>query len=343
MSNVVHNPEYIAWVKRSLNRLVFAGLKTDGQVTLLYRLWVREFQYRTGCRLGGNGSVDKKTQDYLIAINNVSTNQSSRIYIAWVQQALLKLNMGSGFAANGELTKETKNAIKKFQLSVKHKHIDGVVGPKTEIDLAKIVTDLRVPGYYPGGPQRSPLPHPNGDWKDNAIDPRNIDQLMESWINLLLTEIREEPLSTYLDPKARKAIQGMLPILQAHCNKYRDPYYYEFLTAQAARAYSRGEHLNEPVTKYTKNAYKELWEALQYLPNWGPSSRRYAMFKEAVYNLYETIDNGVRQIIADVSNGSGVNEGSYAHLSDWYEAHYEDKDTIISCLPSPRGKPHHPF
>ncbi len=74
MNDVNHDPEYVMWVKRTLNRMVFAGLKTtNGQVNRSYRLWVEEFQARTGCQTL-TGKVDKATQDYLIALNNVSTN-----------------------------------------------------------------------------------------------------------------------------------------------------------------------------------------------------------------------------------------------------------------------------
>lgn len=342
MSNVVHDPAYIGWVKRSLNRLVFAGLKTDGQVTLSYRLWVREFQYRTGCRAGGNGSVDKITQDYLIALNNVSTNHSSRLYIAWVQQALLKLNMGSGFTPNGELTKETVKAIQKFQQSVHHKHIDGVIGPKTENDLAQKVGFSDIPGFYPGGPNRVPVPHPNDDWHKTKNDPRTLDEIIKSWVNLYITELDEEPL-TILDPNARKTIVCMLKKLKIGFDRYEYSLNnYDFMYRQKAHDYARGVYPNDPVSKHTSNALKEFRDNVRYFPA-GSSSARYSAFKEAIYTLYWNIDNGVREIIYQISNGGGRKEGPYIALEDWLDARYADETSIISCLPSPRGSNKHPF
>lgn len=342
MSSIVHDPGYIGWVKRSLNRLVFAGLKTDGQVTMSYRLWVREFQYRTGCRLGGNGSVDKKTQDYLIAINNVSTNHSSRLYIAWVQQALLQLNMGSGFTANGELTKETIKAIKKFQESVKHKHIDGVVGSKTEIDLAMKVGFSAIPGFYPGGPNRVPMPHPNDDWNKNKSDPRTLDEIIVSWINLYIRDLEEEPF-TILDSRVRQGITCMLPKLKVGFDrKEYSLNNYEFIYQTSARDYARGVYLHDPVSKHLSNALVAFRDNARYFPV-GSSARRYAEFKEAIFTLFWNIDNGVREVIYQISNGGGRKEGTYAALEKWYDDRYADKTSLISCVPPPRGHPHHPF
>jgi hypothetical protein len=342
MSNVVHDPAYIAWVKRSLNRLLFAGLRTDGQVTLLYRLWVREFQYITGCRLGGNGSVDKKTQDYLIAINNVSTNHSSRVYIAWAQQALLRLKMGKGFTANGEMDKATRKAIEKFQLSVKHKHIDGVIGPKTEFDLWKKVPDLVIPGFYPGGAQPKPKPHPNDDWHKTKVDKRALDEVILSWINLYIRELDEEPL-TILDATARRTIICMLHKLKTGFIRFEySPNNYDFLYMEKARNYAINVYGDMPVQKHVDNALVELRENVKYF-SLGSSSQRYIQFKEAIYNLYRYIDNGVREVIYQISNGGGVKEGRYAALEEWYDHRYADKTSIVSCIPPPAGSPWHPF
>lgn len=342
MNDVIHDQEYVAWVKRTLNRMVFAGLKTDGQVNRSYRLWVEEFQARTG--LTPNGKVDKATQDYLIALNNVSTNGRSRWYVTWVQQALLRLNMGSGVIANGELTKETKDAIKKFQVSVKHKHIDGVVGSKTEIDLAKKVPDLMIPGYYPGGPQPAPDPakQREEDWLKNKIDSRSLNKQMESWINLYIRELDEEPL-TILDPEARRAISCMLYKLRGAVNIYHKPDNYDYLPEQTVRDYARGLYLGEPIKKHTRSAIEKLRGEVGNYPASESSNVRYTAFKLSIHGLYLTIDNGIREIYLQVSNGSGVLNGTYAILDSWYDRQSGDKTSLISCLPSPRGKPHHPF
>lgn len=337
MAAIVHDPDYIAWVKLSLNRLVFAGLKIDGTVTNFYRDWVKEFQKRTGCPTK-DGTVDKWTQDYLIAINNVDTNKSSRLYIKWVQEALQLTGFGGSFAADGTLNSATQNAIRKFQSDAKHKHIDGVVGPKTERDLSRRAATLTIPGYYPGGfkPPVDPVKTREDDWLKNNMDSRSLDEFLESWTGLYLQEIEEEP-STILEPEARTVIVKMLRKFKSGIYTFRTSKRYDYLPEQQARSIAIGNHLGEPVSKYTRNSLAELRTGIGYYSLSGGSAARFELFKRDVYAMYIKIDNGIREIWYQMSNSSGVSAGSYKDLEDWYEEKHSDPNSIISCFPGPSG------
>lgn len=338
--SVVHDPDYIVWVKHSLNRLVFAGLKSDGTVSGSYRAWVKEFQSRTGCPTK-NGNVDRATQDYLIAINNVDTNKSSRAYIKWVQEALQSTGFGGSFGADGTLNAATIEAIRKFQRKANHKHADGVVGPRTERDLALRASWLTVPGYFPGGfkPKEDPIDpvkQRQDDWLKNNIDSRSMDELLESWTSLYLQDIEEDP-TTILDPEARTVIVKMLRKFKSGIHTYRTSNRYDYLPEQAARSIAIGKHLGEPVSKHTKNALAEIRNGIGYYSHSGGSAARYELFKRDVYAMYIKIDNGIREIWYQMSNASGVTAGSYKDLNDWYEEKHGDPTSIISCFPGPSG------
>lgn len=340
MSTVVHDPEYIGWVKRSLNRLVFAGLRSDGTVTPLYREWVKEFQKRTSCSTG-DGSVDRVTQDYIIAINNVSTNTSSRTYIQWVQESLQLAGFGNGFAADGQINNATKNAIQKFQASAKHKHVDGVVGPRTERDLWKRVPSLTIPGYYPGGMKPDPVQQREDDWLKNTRDPRSLDQLLESWINLMIREIAEGE-SDILDNDSRRIVDGMLKMFRTgvYNYKYSDRFWY--LPAQTVQDIA-GNKLKGMPKEHSKNALEELRATINNFPSSASSSERYSSFKKSVVAKYYSIDNGLRQIWYQIGNNSGVDEGPFALLKYWHEDAFNRKDCIISLYPTPVANQWSPF
>src|SRR5215216_794447 len=114
---MAHDAEYIKWVKRSLNRL-FAGYAdirtTDGTPTPRYRELIKAFQREINCPTL-DGSVDKETQERIVAISNVDTNGWSRLYIKWFQEALQLAGFGNGFAADGYMNARTKEAIRSFQ------------------------------------------------------------------------------------------------------------------------------------------------------------------------------------------------------------------------------------
>jgi hypothetical protein len=341
MSAIVHDPNYIGWVKRSLNRLVFAGIRTDGNVTPLYREWVKEFQRRSGCPTR-DGSVDKVTQDYLIAINNVSTNNSSRVYIKWVQESLQLAGFGNGFAADGQINSATKNAIRKFQESVKHKSIDGVVGSRTEGDLWKKASSLTIPGYYPGGPKRiDPVQQRRDDWLKNNLDPRSIDEIMISWMNLFLREIDEEPF-TIMDPVARRTIQGMLKKMVAKYHEWHGTSTFDYLTEQTVRSFAISDLKGRP-WDHTNNALKELRDDVGVFAMSDSSAARYDSFKRSVHAKYLTIDDGLREIWHQIGNVSGVYTGPYAQLGDWNKEMYSRKWTLISLFPSPEMSTTSPF
>ncbi|MGD9564015.1 MAG: peptidoglycan-binding protein [Pyrinomonadaceae bacterium] len=337
MSTVKHDPEYIAWVKRSLNRLVFAGLKTDGSVNGYYRAWVKEFQYRTGCPTG-DGRVDRMTQDYIIAINNVDTNKSSRLYIRWVQEALQLSGFGNGFAADGVMTAATKTAIRTFQTTLKHKHVDGVVGPKTERDLIKRAPGLTVPGFYPGGPKPpiDPVKEREDDWLKNNLDSRSIDQMLESLIELYINEIETEPF-TIIDATERQVTLKMLRKFRGNVASFSGTSRFMYLPEQAARSYAIGKYIGDTVSKHTINALWELRHGVGYYTTKGGANARYTLFKRDMNAMYLKIDNGIREIWFQIGTASGVLEGTYASLADWYETKHADSSSIISCFPPPSG------
>ena len=67
MSLKITAKQYIAWVQRSLNRLLGSALVSDGTDTEAYRDQVKEFRF---CYvLGSSGEVDRPTQDALIKAN----------------------------------------------------------------------------------------------------------------------------------------------------------------------------------------------------------------------------------------------------------------------------------
>src|SRR3954452_2250178 len=73
--------DYIAWVQRSLNRLVGASLRDDGCTSPLYRILVAEFKFLH--RLCLDSKVDEAMQDAIIRANHQDAE-----YMAWVGAAL---------------------------------------------------------------------------------------------------------------------------------------------------------------------------------------------------------------------------------------------------------------
>ena len=73
--------DYIAWVQRSLNRLVGASLRDDGCTSPLYRILVAEFKFLH--RLCLDSKVNEAMQDAIIRANHEDSD-----YMAWVDSAL---------------------------------------------------------------------------------------------------------------------------------------------------------------------------------------------------------------------------------------------------------------
>lgn len=324
-----------------MNRLMGANLKTDGTVTSLYRLWINEFQMYTRCPTLG-GQVDKTTQDYLIAINNVDTNPESRLYLGWVQHCLNFLGLGNGLITNGMLTKQTKEAIKAFQRSVGHKHIDGVVGPKTERDLSQKVPNLLVPGFSQG--PLVPLPDPAQDrrdqWLESTTDRRGLDQRIDNWLNMLEQELIHNPGIIGL-PMERKVVTAMVKVLQRNHSEVSGRN--DYITQQKAKLFAAGGMPGQFVSDAVEDANVFLRAKVGKFNVSLPAKAKYGAFRSAIRDLYRVADNGVKEIFFQYSVGGGNHAGTYAELIEWYEERHNDPESLIACIPPPPGSPYHPF
>jgi hypothetical protein len=242
--------------------------------------------------------------------------------------------------ANGQMNSTTKAAIMKFQKSMQHKSIDGVVGPKTERDLANCVPDLKVPGYFMGGPV-DPVKERQDDWLKNNRDQRSLDQQFESWIKLMLREIKEGE-SDILDHGTRRTVEGMLEMFVQEIYNYRSSDRFWYLPTQIVEDFAERRLGGEP-KDHSKNVMIELRENIDFFPASASSAEKYAKFKLFVVAKYYSIDNGLRQIWFQINNKSGVYVEQYAALGDWHISGYRRKDSIIALFPSPEMSTKSPF
>lgn len=316
-----------------MNRLMGANLKTDGSVTSLYRLWINEFQMYTRCPTLG-GQVDKATQDYLIAINNVDTNAESRLYLGWVQHCLNFIGLGKGLVTNGLLTKQTKEAIKAFQKSVGHKHIDGVVGPKTERDLAQKVPNLLVPGFSQGPivPIPDPVQNRRDQWLESTTDSRGLDQRIDNWLNMFEQDLFHNP-GIIGDPLERGVITKMVRVLQQNHSEISGNN--DYITAANVRRYATGSMSGSFLSDVVEDGNVFLRAKIGKFNVSLPAKAKYSAFKSAMRDLYTTADKGVKEIFYQYSVGGGSHAGTYADLVNWYEEQNGRSSSLISCIPQP--------
>ncbi len=353
MTVINHDMNYVGWVQRSLNRITGAGLRTDGQISKLYRMWVMEFQYGSSCGTR-DGSVDRITQDAIIRNNLCGSTKGSVVYVQWVQQALGIAGSFANVLPTGILDKPTKDAIRKFQISVNHKHIDGIVGPKTELDLIRKVPNLVVPGFYPG--HSIPMPDPVADRLDDTLDQHNdvrgIDQRIDNWTNMLLERLTTSP-GRIADPVRREGTKCMIRKIQfGH-------YDYEYLTKENAFKVAQGHgekgktkeeldlpydlpdseyKVDLPVSKFTLNARNQLRYKVGKFSNHMESKSLFKHYEKAVEELYREIDEGIKQVKYQIHN-SGIKAGSYKKLEEWYDSKIGNSNSIISCFLDPSGNP----
>jgi hypothetical protein len=239
--------------------------------------------------------------------------------------------MGDKILPTGQMTKETKNAIKAFQNSVKHKNVDGVVGPKTERDLAKKVPDFIIPGFYPG--HQAPIPYPvdhvqqqEDGWLESHTDTRGIDQRIDNWINMYIEELTHYP-GNIVNPLERQITMCMLKKLSTRTGNY------EYITQQTARSYAIGKYINKTPYSCTSNAVDFLRAKIGKFNVSLPSGAKYRAFKSAMKSLYLDIDNGIKEIFYQYNNASGVHSGTYGELVDWYTEYHAQPWSLISCIP----------
>jgi hypothetical protein len=136
--------DYIAWVQRSLNRLLGSALITTGADTTDYREKVREFKVAYG--LGSSADVGVPEQNALIKANHLTP-----VYVKWAQTSLDKLGAHTGGPATGTMDAGTKTAIRSFQ-SYEGLLDDGWIGAKTETAL------INASGTHPPGHLTAPRP-----------------------------------------------------------------------------------------------------------------------------------------------------------------------------------------
>jgi hypothetical protein len=155
--DVITPAEYIAWVKRSLNRLFNAGLVVDATTPEPYREAVRRLQREHG--LPTTGDVNETTQNAII-----KANERERNYLVWVQRALESDSIftdppRSSPASGGSFKSEgLRLGIRSFQ----NKHtlkVDGFVGAKTETLLMRVCR-CTPPGHIVMPPREVPKPKP---------------------------------------------------------------------------------------------------------------------------------------------------------------------------------------
>ena len=258
------------------------------------------------------------------------------MYVQWVQEALQLSGYGDGYAADGMLNDPTKRAIRKFQTAAGHKHVDGIVGFKTERDLIRKAPALTVPGYYPGGPTPpiDPVKAREDDWLKNNMDSRGIDQQLESMIELYIEEIRDNPMAIR-DAEERKVTNKMLKMFKGRVFTAGMTTDFDYLSEQSARSYAIGKHIGTPVSKHTTRGLWELRHGVGYYTTKGGEAARYTLFKRDMEALYKKIDNGIREIWFQMGTASGVYKGTYAALGDWYDEKKADPKSVISCFPGP--------
>ena len=128
----VNPAEYIAWVQRSLNRILTTDLPTNGQDTSAYRAAVREFKAKFLEKSSNDDAVDERTQNALIR-----QNEMTDYYICWVQTQLLVVGHANLAPPSGTKDSKTVAAIKGFQQSQKI-NTDGIMGFFTEAALVRI-------------------------------------------------------------------------------------------------------------------------------------------------------------------------------------------------------------
>jgi peptidoglycan hydrolase-like protein with peptidoglycan-binding domain len=188
--------DYIAWVQRSLNRLLGVALITDGLDSSFYRDAVEEFQWAYG--LPVSRDIDVADQNALIKANHLTPE-----YVAWAQESLAKVGAGIGLVASGTMNKATTNAIKSFQ-AYHGLSDDGWIGAKTETALIR-ESGILPPGHITRGPvptsrpkRRPPTPRP--------VDPLPLDKRVDRMLSVVLYEALHFP-STYPDKKQRRRVR----------------------------------------------------------------------------------------------------------------------------------------
>lgn len=329
MTTIEHDPEYIRWVQYSLNRLISAWIRTDGTISPYYRTCVSAFQVIAKAPIP-HGLFDKDSHLRLIAINNDGQNAATRIYLRWAQTALKEAGYYVG-VTDGTMGENTKSAIRSFQKFAKHKHLDGIIGPKTERDLKQYVRKYKVPGYYAGGINMPGPVEQNGEPINVPPNPKTVNILMENWTRTFLREF-EEKGPIFASKFKNIAVRCMLKKLLStdgfgnhHSNNY------DYLNADEIAKFD----LSQSLQSITSNGIQVLREEIAVISPVASSADRYKDFKESIDNLYLRINFGIKHIFWLKTAASGAQVGVYNVLEGWYDRQFADKTSLISCFPPP--------
>jgi peptidoglycan hydrolase-like protein with peptidoglycan-binding domain len=171
--------QYIAWVQRSLNRLLGCALVTDGSDTSEYRDQVTEFKF--AYVLGFSAEVGVPEQDALIKANYLTPE-----YVAWAQTALNKVGASMGAPITGNMDSATRASVRSFQ-AYEGLLDDGWIGARTETALISR-SGIFPPGHIIAGVPKPPKPTvlPRGD-------PLPTEKRMDRVVNSIIYEIKFNP------------------------------------------------------------------------------------------------------------------------------------------------------
>ncbi|HUG60567.1 MAG TPA: peptidoglycan-binding domain-containing protein, partial [Methylomirabilota bacterium] len=195
----ITSEDYIAWVQRSLNRILGCGLITNGVDTPEYREQVKEFKY--GYLLGSSGTVGVAEQNALI-----TANAHTYEYVNWVKSALDHAGVTSSLRQNGDIDKDTKEAIKSFQAYSRLKD-DGVVGARTETALLELARAMP-PGHLKQGPKPPPKPS-TPPARPITVDPLTMPQRLDRVLGAVLYELQYNT-TLYPNTQQRRSIKCLL-------------------------------------------------------------------------------------------------------------------------------------
>ena len=148
MTSTITPQQYIAWVQRSLNRMLSTAMVTNGADTPEYQEKVREF--KDVFELGKSAVFGSREQNVLI-----KRNHGVHDYVTWARAALEKAGYGTGGSSSGSMDRGTKAAIMKFQEDYEKLVDDGWIGAKTETLL------IEQSGIFPPGHVKDPSDEPD--------------------------------------------------------------------------------------------------------------------------------------------------------------------------------------
>lgn len=173
--------------------------------------------------------------------------------------------------------------------------------------------------------------------KNNRLE---LDAQISAWINKLIWEYEEERI-VFLEPVKNTTIRKMLTKLNERQNwGYFPRYKFDYLPADKVVNFD----ISKDISSITHNGLDDLrYEAQRYESSSG-ADWRYQQFKHSMEDLFLRIWYGKEKIFHLKTHASGLKTGVYKVLEDWYDKVYNDKLTLLSCLPpQPQGSWWHPF